>query len=230
MLGCTSANPSQVMRESLAKLESLCLGSTSKDQDWTSAVEDTRYGGPKLCKWFTSHRSALLAGGRCANTVHAWREVFMPPNLPVRHYLVLKILQHLTESCNRSSFVSRNIHVSIPFAVPLCVRSTGAIRAAGGRWLSHVRTVLSAAWTVAVKAHERKAPVLVHCSHGWDRTSQVGGWVGGHVGRIYVAVATLRRSEGSPVSPAFVEIRMIPSLANDARLPLSFFCLFRSAP
>eukprot|EP00903_Cladosiphon_okamuranus_P015695 g14490.t1 len=71
-----------VMRESLAKLENLCLGGTAKDQDWMSAVEDTR-------------------------------------------------------------------------------------------WLSHVRSVLSAAWTVAFKAHTQRTPVLVHCSHGWDRTSQV---------------------------------------------------------
>lgn len=41
------------------------------------------------------------------------------------------------------------------------------------RWLSHVRTVLTSAWTVAFKAHAKRAPVLVHCSHGWDRTSQV---------------------------------------------------------
>lgn len=41
------------------------------------------------------------------------------------------------------------------------------------RWLSHVRNVLAAAWTVAFKAHTQRAPVLVHCSHGWDRTSQV---------------------------------------------------------
>lgn len=32
----------QVMRESLAKLEALCLGNTGKDQDWTGVVEDTR--------------------------------------------------------------------------------------------------------------------------------------------------------------------------------------------
>lgn len=33
----------QVMRESLAKLEGLCLGGTAKDQDWMAVVEDTRY-------------------------------------------------------------------------------------------------------------------------------------------------------------------------------------------
>ncbi|CAM9100290.1 unnamed protein product [Ectocarpus fasciculatus] len=71
-----------VMRDSLAKLEGLCLGGTAKDQDWMAAVEDTR-------------------------------------------------------------------------------------------WLSHVRNVLSSAWTVASKAHTQRSPVLVHCSHGWDRTSQV---------------------------------------------------------
>lgn len=31
------------MRESLAKLETLCLGVTVKDQDWTALVEDTRW-------------------------------------------------------------------------------------------------------------------------------------------------------------------------------------------
>lgn len=54
----------------------------------------------------------------------------------------------------------------------------------GLRWLSHVRTVLSAAWTVAFKAHTQRTPVLVHCSHGWDRTSQVDGWIGHMLGYV----------------------------------------------
>lgn len=41
------------------------------------------------------------------------------------------------------------------------------------RWLSHVRGVLAAAHEVASIVHEQCMPVLVHCSHGWDRTSQV---------------------------------------------------------
>ncbi|CAM9198576.1 unnamed protein product [Chrysoparadoxa australica] len=41
------------------------------------------------------------------------------------------------------------------------------------KWLSHVRLVLHASWTVASAVHHRCTPVLVHCSHGWDRTSQV---------------------------------------------------------
>lgn len=45
------------------------------------------------------------------------------------------------------------------------------------RWMSHVRNVLSAGWAVAFKAHTQRTPVLVHCSHGWDRTSQVRGEV-----------------------------------------------------
>ncbi|KAG5190977.1 Myotubularin-like phosphatase domain-containing protein [Tribonema minus] len=40
-------------------------------------------------------------------------------------------------------------------------------------WLGHVRTVLSASWVTAYHAHWDRTPVLVHCSHGWDRTSQV---------------------------------------------------------
>ncbi|CAM9317883.1 unnamed protein product [Choristocarpus tenellus] len=41
------------------------------------------------------------------------------------------------------------------------------------KWLYHIRNVLFAAWDVASKAHHQRSPVLVHCSHGWDRTSQV---------------------------------------------------------
>ncbi|CAM9597501.1 unnamed protein product, partial [Heterosigma akashiwo] len=40
-------------------------------------------------------------------------------------------------------------------------------------WLGHVRQVLSASWQVASSVHRRASPALVHCSHGWDRTSQV---------------------------------------------------------
>lgn len=40
-------------------------------------------------------------------------------------------------------------------------------------WLGHVRGVLQAAWHVAREVHNEGSPVLVHCSHGWDRTSQV---------------------------------------------------------
>ncbi|EGB11580.1 hypothetical protein AURANDRAFT_11784, partial [Aureococcus anophagefferens] len=36
-----------------------------------------------------------------------------------------------------------------------------------------VRRLLRAAWHVADRAHRRRCRVLVHCSHGWDRTSQV---------------------------------------------------------
>jgi Myotubularin-like phosphatase domain len=40
-------------------------------------------------------------------------------------------------------------------------------------WLGHVRAVLSASWVTAYNTHHHGVPVLVHCSHGWDRTSQV---------------------------------------------------------
>ena len=39
-------------------------------------------------------------------------------------------------------------------------------------WLSHVRLVLKASWDCAMSV-VKGVPVLVHCSHGWDRTSQV---------------------------------------------------------
>jgi Myotubularin-like phosphatase domain len=41
------------------------------------------------------------------------------------------------------------------------------------KWLSHIRLIWAAAWETAYWVHVHKLPVLVHCSHGWDRTSQV---------------------------------------------------------
>ncbi|KAJ8604539.1 hypothetical protein CTAYLR_000980 [Chrysophaeum taylorii] len=41
------------------------------------------------------------------------------------------------------------------------------------KWLAAIRRLLAAAWDVANKVHRHRCRVLVHCSHGWDRTSQV---------------------------------------------------------
>ena len=41
------------------------------------------------------------------------------------------------------------------------------------KWLLYVKLTLQASWQAAFLAHYKKLPVLVHCSHGWDRTSQV---------------------------------------------------------
>lgn len=41
------------------------------------------------------------------------------------------------------------------------------------KWLSHMRLLWSAAWETAYWVHVHRLPVLLHCSHGWDRTSQV---------------------------------------------------------
>lgn len=41
------------------------------------------------------------------------------------------------------------------------------------KWLSMVRLILSASWQAAFHVRYNRLPVLLHCSHGWDRTSQV---------------------------------------------------------
>jgi myotubularin-related protein 1/2 len=41
------------------------------------------------------------------------------------------------------------------------------------KWLAQIRTILAAAWEGAFWVHVHRLPVLFHCSHGWDRTSQV---------------------------------------------------------
>jgi hypothetical protein len=38
------------------------------------------------------------------------------------------------------------------------------------KWLSMIRLILSAAWESAFYVQVFRQPVLVHCSHGWDRT------------------------------------------------------------
>ncbi|KAL7520904.1 hypothetical protein ACHAWX_005598 [Stephanocyclus meneghinianus] len=40
-------------------------------------------------------------------------------------------------------------------------------------WPSMTRLILSASWQTAYHVHYNRLPVLLHCSHGWDRTSQV---------------------------------------------------------
>lgn len=41
------------------------------------------------------------------------------------------------------------------------------------KWLHHIRLILQASWITAFHVYYHNLPVLVHCSHGWDRTSQV---------------------------------------------------------
>ena len=41
------------------------------------------------------------------------------------------------------------------------------------KWLAHVRIILAASWEAAYWVHIWRMPILIHCSHGWDRTSQV---------------------------------------------------------
>jgi rhodanese-related sulfurtransferase len=41
------------------------------------------------------------------------------------------------------------------------------------KWLSQIRLILAASWEAAFWIHVHHLPVLLHCSHGWDRTSQV---------------------------------------------------------
>jgi len=41
------------------------------------------------------------------------------------------------------------------------------------KWLTNIRMVLNASYRTAHHVLRHKASALVHCSHGWDRTSQV---------------------------------------------------------
>lgn len=43
----------------------------------------------------------------------------------------------------------------------------------GGSWLKHISLILKGAVQVVKMITERECSVLVHCSDGWDRTSQI---------------------------------------------------------
>ena len=43
----------------------------------------------------------------------------------------------------------------------------------GTQWLYNISQLLQTAVEVAVAIHDQARPVLVHCSDGWDRTTQV---------------------------------------------------------
>lgn len=61
----------------------------------------------------------------------------------------------------------------------LCLNTTNTNDVSWGsaiedtKWLSHIRIILAASWETAFWVHVHRMPVLLHCSHGWDRTSQV---------------------------------------------------------
>jgi myotubularin-related protein 1/2 len=74
-----------------------------------------------------------------------------------------------------------NIHAVRDSYLKICALCNGAttsdlnwnVLVEDTRWLSHIRLILAASWETAYWAHIWRMPVLVHCSHGWDRTSQV---------------------------------------------------------
>jgi myotubularin-related protein 1/2 len=42
------------------------------------------------------------------------------------------------------------------------------------KWLSMVRLIWASAWETTYWVHLCRIPIVLHCSHGWDRTSQAG--------------------------------------------------------
>ena len=40
-------------------------------------------------------------------------------------------------------------------------------------WLDHISLLLKATLTIVTAVHKERRPVVVHCSDGWDRTTQL---------------------------------------------------------
>jgi len=56
---------------------------------------------------------------------------------------------------------------------PICNDTTWTSLVEDTKWMNMLRLILSASWQAAFHVHFHRVPVLLHCSHGWDRTSQV---------------------------------------------------------
>eukprot|EP00590_Aulacoseira_subarctica_P011821 CAMPEP_0172427722 /NCGR_PEP_ID=MMETSP1064-20121228/43217_1 /TAXON_ID=202472 /ORGANISM="Aulacoseira subarctica , Strain CCAP 1002/5" /LENGTH=724 /DNA_ID=CAMNT_0013172075 /DNA_START=60 /DNA_END=2234 /DNA_ORIENTATION=+ len=52
------------------------------------------------------------------------------------------------------------------------VQFSASVESSSG-WLTMIRCILNASWQAAAVVNFHRLPVLLHCSHGWDRTSQV---------------------------------------------------------
>lgn len=44
---------------------------------------------------------------------------------------------------------------------------------ADSSWAKHIQSILKGATMISHFVHERNTSIIVHCSHGWDRTAQL---------------------------------------------------------
>lgn len=66
-----------------------------------------------------------------------------------------------------------SFHLFFSFSVQKCTSMNGFINGLkGSGWLQHIRAILETSWFIA-RAISNGVNVVVHCSDGWDRTSQV---------------------------------------------------------
>ncbi|KAE9555309.1 hypothetical protein FO519_001468 [Halicephalobus sp. NKZ332] len=52
-------------------------------------------------------------------------------------------------------------------------RDKSVVGAEGSRWMDHLQVIMDGAHQIVNEVHEMQNNVLVHCSDGWDRTSQL---------------------------------------------------------
>ncbi|PWZ53240.1 Phosphatidylinositol-3-phosphatase myotubularin-1 [Zea mays] len=88
-----------------------------------------------------------------------------------------------------------------------------------GEWLNHIQNILVGASWIAAQISEEAASVLVHCSDGWDRTTQLAlvekDWLAfGHPFAERMGVPTVAENGGSQY-----ELLRQPSLGNLSSSP-----------
>ncbi|KAJ7444861.1 protein-tyrosine phosphatase-like protein [Mycena latifolia] len=81
-------------------------------------------------------------------------------------------LAKVVEALREADVLLASINSDLPEQIPgLAVLDRQALRRSG--WLRHIQTILEGTILITRNVHVNSSHVLIHCSDGWDRTSQL---------------------------------------------------------
>ncbi|THH16496.1 hypothetical protein EW146_g4156 [Bondarzewia mesenterica] len=80
-------------------------------------------------------------------------------------------LARVAEALRETEALSASVSVDVPGAAPVIPVDRQALRRSG--WLRHISAILEGSQIIVRNVHVNSSHVLIHCSDGWDRTSQL---------------------------------------------------------
>lgn len=125
---------------------------SSDDEFYLSVLAKSNPGNPRLAIMDARPKANAIAN-RTRNGGYETEDAYRMADL---HFLNIHSIHVMRESWNK---LKDGI---------LC----GAVEGEASPWVKHIRRILQGAWHI-VDRIERQMSVLVHCSDGWDRTSQL---------------------------------------------------------